>query len=299
MSVTVPTAFVEQYSGNLMIKAQQFFSRLRRATMEGEIVGNQVFFDQIGRTKARVKTTRHAKTPLISTDHERRAATMLDLEWADLIDTQDQVRMLIQPQGKYTINGAAALLRALDDIIIGAATGIAQTGQKGTVAVPLPASQKVPVGLGAVTPLVSVGMNLEKMRLAKRILTANEAVVDGDPLFMAMSAVEVDQLLADPQLTSADFNTVKTLVDGDIKGFMGFEIIRLEGLAFDVTTGIRTCFAWAKSGIGLGMGKDVTIDIGVRRDLSIATQVYLCLSAGATRIEEEKVVEIPCDETPV
>jgi hypothetical protein len=49
-------------------------------------------------------------------------------------------------------------------------------------------------------------------------------------------------------------------------------------------------------GIGLGVGKDVTARIDERADKGYATQVYYCASFGATRMEEEKVVEIQAHE---
>ena len=42
--------------------------------------------------------------------------------------------------------------------------------------------------------------------------------------------------------------------------------------------------------------KDVQARIDERSDKSYATQVYYCMSIGATRMEEEKVVEIKCHE---
>ena len=42
--------------------------------------------------------------------------------------------------------------------------------------------------------------------------------------------------------------------------------------------------------------KDVTARISERDDKSYSTQVYYCMSVGATRMEEEKVVQIPCHE---
>jgi hypothetical protein len=50
-------------------------------------------------------------------------------------------------------------------------------------------------------------------------------------------------------------------------------------------------------GILLSMAKDVTVRIDPRPDKSYATQVYACMSLGATRMEEEKVVEILCVES--
>ena len=58
----------------------------------------------------------------------------------------------------------------------------------------------------------------------------------------------------------------------------------------------RTCIAFAQDGITLAVGKDVSARIDERADKSYATQVYYCMSIGATRMEEEKVVEIKCHE---
>jgi len=46
----------------------------------------------------------------------------------------------------------------------------------------------------------------------------------------------------------------------------------------------------------LGVGKDVNARIDERADKSYATQVYYCMSIGATRMEEEKVVEVQAHE---
>ena len=46
----------------------------------------------------------------------------------------------------------------------------------------------------------------------------------------------------------------------------------------------------------LGVGKDVNARIDERADKSYATQVYYCMSIGATRMEEAKVLGIVCQE---
>ena len=46
---------------------------------------------------------------------------MVDYEYADLIDKQDQVRTLIDPTSSYAQAAAFALGRAMDDEIISAA----------------------------------------------------------------------------------------------------------------------------------------------------------------------------------
>ena len=67
---------------------------------------------------------------------------MVDYEYADLIDKQDQVRTLIDPTSSYA-QAAAALGRAMDDEIISAISGNAFSGETGSTTVALPAGRKI------------------------------------------------------------------------------------------------------------------------------------------------------------
>ena len=115
MSTQITTAFVEQYSSNVSMLAQQMGSRLRGAVDVETIRGKHAFFDQIGVTAAQVRSTRHGATPQINTPHSRRRVGLADYEWADLIDDLDKVRMLVDPTSSYAKAAAAAMNRAMDD----------------------------------------------------------------------------------------------------------------------------------------------------------------------------------------
>jgi hypothetical protein len=68
-------------------------------------------------------------------------------------------------------------------------------------------------------------------------------------------------------------------------------------LVFDATnTDDRLCYAFTADAIKLAVGQDVLARIDERADKSYSTQVYYAMSIGATRMEEEKVVQIACDE---
>ncbi len=58
-------------------------------------------FDQVGKTTAQLRTSRHADTPQLDTPHSRRRVSLADYEWADLIDNADKVRLLIDPTSSY------------------------------------------------------------------------------------------------------------------------------------------------------------------------------------------------------
>jgi|TARA_R110000796_G_scaffold25174_6_gene71274 hypothetical protein len=290
MSSEITTSFVEQYSSNVAMLAQQMGSRLRAAVDVETITGKNAFFDQVGVTAAVQRTSRHADTPQIDTPHSRRRVSLADYEWADLIDDQDKVRMLIDPTSSYAKAAAAAMGRSMDDVIIAALGGSADTGETGSTAVALPSTSKFATGQQ------SDGLTIAKLIAAKKFFDLND-VDPSIPRFIVAGATQMSDLLGTTQVTSSDFNTVKALVAGDVDTFMGFKFIMSNRLALDATnTDDRKIFAFTQDAIKLGVGKDITAKIDVRADKSYATQVYTCMSIGAVRMEEKKVFQIPCDE---
>ena len=284
MSSQITTAFVEQYSANIQMLSQQMGSLLRDAVRNESVVGKDAYFDQIGKVTAILKTSRHSDTPQIDTPHSRRRVSLADYEFADLIDQQDKVRLLIDPTSSYAKAAAYAMGRAMDDVIIAAALGSANTGVSGGTAVALPAGNIVAANTGG------TGMNIAKLAAAKQILDAG----DVDPSIkrhIVVSPAEIADLLNNTTVTSSDFNTIKALVQGEIDSFMGFKFHVSNRLVDNVAANTQ-CIAFAEDGILLGVGKDVTARIDERSDKSYATQVYYCQTIGATRMEEAKVVSV-------
>lgn len=286
MSVEITTAFVNQFSSNIQMLSQQMGSLLRNAVDVETVNGEKAFFDQVGSAAAVLRTTRHADTPLIDTPHSRRMVTMADYEYADLIDDQDKVRLLVDPTSTYARAAAAAMSRAMDDVIISAAFGTSLTGKDGTTSTPFDSSNSIGVG--------GAGLTLAKLIQAKEILDSN-SVDPSIPRYIAVSPKQITNLLDDPEVTSSDFNTVRALVKGELDTYVGFKFITTNRLPVDGSND-RRVFAWAMDGIKLAVGKEPNARIDERADKSYATQVYYCMSVGATRMEEAKVVEIICDE---
>ena len=283
MSFEITTAFVQQYRSNVAILSQQKGSVLRDAVRVETVTGKYAYFDQINSTTARQRTTRHGDTPLISTPHARRRVTLLDWDWADLIDDLDKVKTLIDPQNSYSLNAAYAMGRAIDEEILSLARGTAYTGDAGGTSTVLPSAQKIAHASG--------GLTIAKLRSARKILRQGN-VDKSIPLYMAVSAEELDDLLGTTQVTSADYNTVRALVQGEIDTFMGFKFIHTELLT--ETSSVRYCIAWAEDGVCLAIGANPIGRISERSDKNYSTQVYYSMSLGATRMEEVKVIEVQC-----
>ena len=285
MSSQITTAFVEQYSSNVSMLAQQMGSRLRAAVDVESVVGKNAFFDQIGVTAAVQRTSRHADTPQIDTPHSRRRVSLSDYEWADLIDEQDKVRTLIDPTSNYAKAAAAALGRSMDDVIITALGGTAATGVAGATSTALPSGSKF------ATSDQSDGLTIAKLIASKKFFDLGD-VDPSIPRYIVCGATQIADLLNTTQVTSSDFNTVKALAAGEVDTFMGFKFIMSNRLSFDATnTDDRLVFAFTQDAI-----KDITSKIDVRADKSYATQVYTCMTLGAVRMQESKVFQIPCNE---
>jgi len=285
----ITEAMVKQFGSNVEMLVQQKGSRLRGAVrVETGIVGEDAFFEQLAETAAVKKTTRNADTPLVKSDHRRRRVSMFDFEWADLVDKQDKLKLIIDPENAYAINAAWALGRAIDDEIIISFNATASTGKTGSTNTALPASQLVLPN--------AEGLSVDKLRQIKEKLDGADVDPD-EPRFIVVSPTQISDLLETTELTSADFNTVRALVGGQIDTFMGLKFIISNRLPANATADGRRVFAWAMNGMLLAIAQDMETRIEQRADKSFANQVYLSLGIGTTRMQEEKIVEIDCIES--
>ncbi|MFP4477327.1 MAG: phage capsid protein [Desulfatibacillaceae bacterium] len=287
MSTQITTGFVNHYHSNVDVMAQQKGSRLRPAVREERVTGKEAFFDQIRATAARRRTTRHGDTPLIDTPHDRRKVTLLDYDWADLIDDTDRVRLITDPTSAYVRNAAFAMGRAVDDVIIAAATGTAYSGVSGGTANTFDTTNNRVVSS-------STGMTVAKILDAKEILDGYD--IDPDiPRYLALTSAQVSDLLNATEVKSIDYNTVRALAEGNLNTFCGFNIVRTERLG--LVGSERRCLAWARDGILLAVGKESSAKVTERPDKNYAVQVYYSMSVGAVRMSEDWVVDILCTES--
>ncbi len=297
MSFQVPTHFVQAYSTNVEMLLQQRGGKLLATVSQGSYTGKGAkAVEQIGPVKPVKNLSRHADTPLISTPADARWVFPNDYEWADLIDEQDKLRMLIDPQSAYVMNAVNAMRRAQDDEILQAFFAASATGENGTTSTAFPAGQIVGVNVGG----ANSNMNVAKLRAAKRLFMAAGVDLEYEKLFTAITSADHDGLLNEIQVTNLDYNNKPTLVEGKVTSFMGFNFIPVEfsdASAYDaaaslISGGNRLVPAWSTGAMHLGMWNDITTRVSVRDDKRYATQVYAKTTVGATRLQEKKVVQI-------
>lgn len=284
---TPDTIYAKQYGSMVALLSQQQGSRLRNSvTVKSGVVGEETYMDQLAAIDAEKRTARLAQTNPTLAAYARRRIALEDFFIAKAIDKMDDVRTLADPTsaiGKAGINGMG---RSIDAQIIAALRGTAYTGKVGGTATVLPSAQKVAAA--------STGLTLAKWLTALEKLSAAD-VDPSDEKFLVVSAQQITNLMNTTEIKSADYNSVKALVRGEIDTFLGCKVIQTQLVPKVSTT--RFCMLYTKSGIGLAIGKDVTSRITEESTLHFAKQLYFSMAIGASRLEEVKVVEIACIES--
>ena len=285
MPESIDIAFVNQYQNTMRILCQQKDSRLEGCTIPPvKQDGEYLYWERLGATEAIEIPGRHSDTPNIEPDHSRRRQAAQPYVWSTLLDRADAGRMLIDPKGPYQESARMAMNRRKDRIILAALGGNAFAGHAGGTTVALPAAQHIAAG--------GVGMTVGKLLSAKQLLDEAEAPMEDR--YFVHTAEDVIDLLGTVEVTSADYNTVRALVNGQVDTFLGFKFIQTELLYLENASTAAAWFSYAfcKGAVGFGTIEEITVRLTERADKNYSWQPYISMDMGATRVEDELVVEI-------
>jgi len=290
MSGQINKAFETSFSDNFLHLASQKQSKLGGAVRYEQVNdAKQFMFDRMDTVSMVQSVSRHEDTPLTEVPFSRRRVTFNTYRAVDLIDNPDRVKMAKDPTSPTMKQLTAAMNRQKDDVIISAALGNAYSISSSDAAssIALPAAQKIANG--------GTDLTLAKLLEAKKKLLNNDVDPGEEPMYVVVGPDQLEALLSVTTNTSIDHNSVRALMNAELETWCGFKFIISTRLA--KVGNIRSCFAWAKSGIGLAMNGSPNIRISERSDKNYSTQCFVECSLGATRIEDEKVVQLDCDES--
>lgn len=296
MSANLPNIYGQQFATTITTLVQQKESRLRGLMTSKTYEGKQAqVVDQVSPIEMQAVVGRFS--PIQRTDAvvDSRWVVPSDYDLNQIIDTFDKLKLLLDPTSAEVQSAHYAANRKIDDIIISNFFAGAMTGEKGQNTTNILAANQVSVSYGAAA---NTNLTVAKLRKARMLLRAAEVDLEADPVTIVVSASQEDSLFQDPQYINKDYNGgAPVLEKGKLVEFMGFNFVHSERLPTN-GSGYRRIPVFSKSGMHVGLWKDITTDVSKRNDLTgVPYQAYVMLSAGATRLEEKKFVEIPCDET--
>ena len=291
--------YTTQFSTNLELLLQQKGSKLRGRVSEGYHVGKMASpINQVGSVSLRAPAGRFAPMQRVDSNFVRRWVFPQEGEIPQLVDTFDELQTIVDPKSAYVMNAANAVGRAWDDILIAQATGTAQIGQdaSGLSAETFSTSNfQIASTFGSSS---ASGLTVAKLIETRRVLQHYHNDLDSEQLTLVIGSSQEADLLNQVQVVSTEFNEKPVLVDGRVRRFLGFDVVVSERLPQTTVGSVRGVLAFVKSGVYLGMWKDMTNRISIRNDLSGEPwQVYTSVMYGATRTQPGKVIQILASDT--
>lgn len=312
MASNIDISFVRQYSNTIydlvQVTGGKFSGRLREESVDGESKS----FETFDKVSASLAGAQNSASPITDTVHGRRVLTPLDFEIGLMVDQWDKRKLAVNPEANYIRNAVASLMRQKDIQVITGALGDAYTGKTGATTVNFDYANQV-VGSDA------EGMNIGKLRAIRTNFA--EAGYDmenpTETFYVYVSPKQMDELLAQDEITSIDYNNVKAGVNGRVAYYMGIEIVETNLVPYMATddtveltwattgnnrpidtdaTGIRACFAYVKSGLVCGTNPDIETRVTERDDLRFNWYTYNRLATATIRMEEQAVILVPCLE---
>lgn len=297
MADQLTTYFETEFSNNWEMLAQQRESRLKGAVTSTTITGKRRKFNQLETGSMQEVTTRKGDTPDGDSTGYAYWIYRRKFERVITFDEDDEMQLgtIALPNSDEVSSMVAAANRTTDDVIIDAFDATRYIGENGTQTDAFDTTYQVAVDYVASGSTTNSGITLAKILAAKRILDENE--VDDNDRYFVHSAQGLQDMLLTTQITSADYATVKALATGTVDQFAGFKFIRSERCDLNAGTDVRSCYAFAKSGIKFADGgRNTYIDVlPSRRHAKQIRGVYRC---GAVRTENKRVVRVYADESP-
>ena len=283
-------AYIDTFEQNVVHLAQQYTTKLRGTVQERGVNGNShswetldamdVDYDGGGGTN--VKGPGLIETPNNITPYARRISMAETIHNGTMVNNEDIVQMLIEPKSTATRALAMGMNRAIDDVIITAATGTALDGDG--VANPLPAESIVGDG----TASISFDFITE---VQERFMQAD--IDPAQPKVAVIGPTQVRKLLQLTEQTSADYVSRQALqqlnASGIVMNWMGFTWIMSTRLnAPDV--GELDCLFYTPDALGLQINEDITLQVAQDPSASFDWRLYSRMTIGCVRVQDEKFI---------
>lgn len=299
-SYQVPEHHVKMYTANVQAKLEKtggiiipFVSRSPYSGEKAQVV------NFLGPVEFTERNTPYADTKLSEVEHTQRWIVGREFDCAILIDRLDTLKMIYEPTSPYVERMREAAARKMDAIVMEKFYAVAKTGKDGTTDTIYKAANTVAHG--------TTRMSVAKLRALRKLMKKRHVNLRTQQPFLAVTAEQADDLLGETQVGSSDYNAIKALVDGEVSKFMGFMFVPYEDYGdalngngipsyVDGADTIRQCPAWVSDGMHFGDWQALTITINNRPDKNNIKQAHATFTAGATRLEENKVFSLECKE---
>jgi hypothetical protein len=279
MSISAEEVFVIDFDDRYKL-AYQGKGKLRNSvTVRGNVVGKTAEFNKYGQG-IMTEFNRGNDVVAVNADQSKVTATIVDYVYSEYVFITDVNKMIADEKQAIAESAGMATGRREDQLIIDAITTAIAVGT-------FPSAQKINYNTGA----NQAKMSVTALRAVMKIMDDNE--VEENDRYALLAPQQIADLLAVTEVTSSDYNVVKTLVSGQVNSFLGFTFFKMGtrtegGVPVPFTSNYNAYF-WQKRSIGLAIGQDKMTEINyVPEKLAYLFSCVYC--AGAVVIDTAGVV---------
>lgn len=269
---TISPSFVTIFDSEVK-QAYQAARQLAGLVREKSVTGDTVKFNKLTKGVAAVRTPQTEVTPMNLT-YSLVTATMTDYIASEYSDIFNQSHVSFSDRSELSSAVGNAIGRRMDQVVIDALDAATSVAVANTVA------EDGSSGSAS-------DMNTGKIRAAKAALDANNVPADNRVLLMHANSLEA--LLGQTSATSADFNSVRALVDGSLNQWLGFSVVMIgdrdEGGLTKDGSNDRLAYAFHKDALGMGVSMNQKTEINYIADKT-SFLVSSMFGAGAVAIDD-------------
>ena len=243
----------------------------------GGVVGSTYDFRLMGKGQGHQRTGSSSLVVPMDIAHSLKQATLTDHEHPEYTDIFDQAEVNFDEKQKLADTIGMAMGRTLDQIVI-------DTVVAGTYNTTATDGQGFEIAAGG------TGFTTAKLRTLRGY--CDDLEMEGTQTIV-VSGTGMNSLLANTETTSADYNTVRALVNGELNSFMGFNFVTVGARRLEGGLGGSGVIAYMMESNSVGLA------VGIEERMSVdwipERTSWLCngiLKAGSVIIDPEGTAKI-------
>lgn len=287
------------YQSGFLQALQQKSARSRAYVKTIPVNGKSMRFNKITKSDAVPITSRFGTTNPNELEYDYRTLFISYFKDAKRVDQREAMQLgnIGGPQTSIMQAQFMAANRNFDQVLVAGLLGDAYEGENGTTAVALPTTNDIAAG--------GTDLTFDKVLLIAETMGKNnisgQDVEGSSNIILLCSHHQLTTLRSTEKWTSYFYQNDKPLAgEGYMPNVLGVRIVPLDPslLPYNTTTGVRTCIAYSKEHVMFGMAQDFTTSVDRLIDGNLDWQLYAQWGWGATRIYDEGVIRVYCDEIP-
>jgi hypothetical protein len=273
---------------NIIALAQQKTAKIAPILMQKTVSGKATFFNRGASRSMAAVVDVHGDSPINAQEFSRRMLTTQSFNDGDMVDKKEINDLMMDPRPFITQQLNAAFQRKCDEVAYDALIGNAYSGEAGATAVTLASfdsgSHVIAAG--------GTGLTLTKVQNSLKLLRKAKVNLDAEQAYLIVDSEGMDDLLGEEKFTSTRYNNGMGVQSGVVGEILGFQVIHAHILDDYGSAGDYRALVLVPSAGVFATARGLELNMAERADKQFNYYVYVEAEIGATRLEEEKVIDI-------